>query len=197
MSVPSVTTRITPAQLKQLDKWARKHKTTRAAALRQAVDEFVYTVAVRGTTADVPASSRAAAISANERGDYATALREFRVLAAQGHADAQYALGVMYGNGEGVPQDYAEAARWYRKAADQGFAASQNNLGAMYGEGWGVTQDNVQAYMWFDLAASQLPSALDVAARASAIFYRDHVAAVMTPAQIAEAQKLARERKPK
>ncbi len=35
--------------LKQLDKWARKHKTTRAAALRQAVDELVYTVPVRGT----------------------------------------------------------------------------------------------------------------------------------------------------
>ncbi len=58
MSVTSVTTRITPAQLKQLDKWAHKHKSTRAAALRQAVDEFVYTVAVRGTTADVPAASR-------------------------------------------------------------------------------------------------------------------------------------------
>ncbi len=56
--VAVVTTRITPAQLKQLDKWARKHKTTRAAALRQAVDELVYTVPVRGTTADVPAASR-------------------------------------------------------------------------------------------------------------------------------------------
>ncbi len=44
--------------LKQLDKWARKHKTTRAAALRQAVDELVYTVPVRGTTADVPAAPR-------------------------------------------------------------------------------------------------------------------------------------------
>ena len=58
MSDPVVTTRITPAQLKQLDKWARKHKTTRAAALRQAVDELVYTVPVRGTTADVPAAPR-------------------------------------------------------------------------------------------------------------------------------------------
>ncbi len=53
-----VTTRITPAQLKQLDKWARKHETTRAEALRQAVDELVSTVPVRGTTADVPAAPR-------------------------------------------------------------------------------------------------------------------------------------------
>ncbi len=58
MSDLVVTTRITPAQLKRLDKWARKHKTTRAAALRQAVDELVYTVPVRGTTADVPAAPR-------------------------------------------------------------------------------------------------------------------------------------------
>ncbi len=58
LSDPGVTTRITPAQLKQLDKWARKHKTTRAAALRQAVDKLVYTVPVRGTTADVPAAPR-------------------------------------------------------------------------------------------------------------------------------------------
>ncbi len=58
MRDPVVTTRITPAQLKQLDKWASKHKTTRAAALRQAVDELVYTVPVRDTTADVPAAPR-------------------------------------------------------------------------------------------------------------------------------------------
>ncbi len=56
--VAVVTTRITPAQLKQLDTWAREHKTTRAAALRQAVDELVNTVPVRGTTADVPAAPR-------------------------------------------------------------------------------------------------------------------------------------------
>ncbi len=58
MSDPVVTTRITPAQLKQLDRWARKHKTTRAAALRQAVDDLVKTAPVRGTTADVPAAAR-------------------------------------------------------------------------------------------------------------------------------------------
>ncbi len=57
MSDPVVTTRITPAQLKQLDKWARKHKTTRAAALRQAVAELD-PVPVKGTTADVPAAPR-------------------------------------------------------------------------------------------------------------------------------------------
>ena len=57
--------------------------------------------------------------AAYERGDYATALREFRALAEQGDAGAQNNLGFMYSEGKGVPQDYAEAARWYRMAAEQ------------------------------------------------------------------------------
>ena len=43
-----------------------------------------------------------------------------RQAADQGDADAQYNLGLMYANGEGVPEDDAEAVRWYRLAADQG-----------------------------------------------------------------------------
>src|SRR5713226_5680439 len=76
-------------------------------------------------------------LAAAQHGDYATALRLWRPLADQGHADAQNNLGVMYSNGRGVPQDYAEAARWYSKAADQGFAAGQYNLGIMYEQGHG------------------------------------------------------------
>jgi uncharacterized protein len=52
--------------------------------------------------------------------------------AEQGYAEAQYNLGVMYGNGNGVVQDYAEAVKWYRLAAEQGNAKAQNNLGVMY-----------------------------------------------------------------
>ena len=74
-------------------------------------------------------------IAAYERGDYATALREFRVPAEQGDAEARYNLGVMYDNGQGVPRDYVEAVKWYRKAADQGHAAAQLNLGFIYNSG--------------------------------------------------------------
>ena len=81
--------------------------------------------------------------------DYAEAINWNRKAAEQGHADAQYNLGVMYYNGEGVPLDYAEAARWYRLAAEQGHASAQNNLGFMYSKGQGVPQDYVQAHMWF------------------------------------------------
>ena len=52
--------------------------------------------------------------------DDAEAVRWYRLAADQGHAKAQYNLGVMYDNGDGVPQDYAEAVSWYRLAADQG-----------------------------------------------------------------------------
>ncbi len=69
--------------------------------------------------------------AAHERGDYATALREWRPLAAQGNAAARYNLGFMYTKGHGVTQDYAEAAKWYHRAADQGVASAQHNLGVM------------------------------------------------------------------
>ena len=89
--------------------------------------------------------------AAIERGD----LNEWRPLAEQGHADAQYNLGVMYNNGQGVTQDYAEAMRWFRKAAEQGWAEAQYNLGVMYNNGQGVTQDYVQAAKWYRKAAEQ------------------------------------------
>ena len=67
-------------------------------------------------------------VAAYKRGDYATALREFRPLAEQGIADAQNTLGVMYFHGHGVPQDYAEAAKWYRKAVKRGHAEAKEAL---------------------------------------------------------------------
>ena len=171
-------------------------------------------------------------VAAHGRGDYATALKLWRPLADQGHASAQYNLGVMYDNGQGVPQDYAEAVTWYRKAADQGYASAQynlgfmyangegvkqdyaeavtwyrkaadqghagaqNNLGVMYRDGQGVKQDYVQAHKWLNLAAARYPAS-EAERRDKSVKNRDLVAAKMTPAQIAKAQKLARDWKPK
>ncbi len=132
--------------------------------------------------------------AAYDRGDYETALREWRPLAEQGDASAQGNLGLMYGKGQGVAQDYGEALKWYRRAAEQGIAAAQNNLGVMYKYGEGVVQDYVQAYMWFSLAASRMPPG-DY--RDEIVMSRDKVEKRMTPAQVAEAQKLAREWRPK
>ena len=122
-------------------------------------------------------------LDAVQRGDYTTALREWKPLAEQGVAFAQYNLGVMYANGQGVPQNYKTAVKWYRLAAEQGDADAQYNLGFMYHEGKGVIQDNVYAHIWWNIAASQGVK--------NATKNRDILAKKMTPADISKAQRLA------
>ena len=137
-------------------------------------------------------------LAAYEQKDYATALRLWRPFAEQGNADAQYNLGVMYDKGKGVPQDYVQAVAWYRKAADRGNAIAQYNLGNRYDNGKGVPQDYVQAHKWFNLAAAAGSAPEGAENRGKlATENRDIVAAKMTPAQIAEAQRLAAQWKPK
>jgi len=123
--------------------------------------------------------------TAYKSGDYATALREWTPLAKQGNADAQFNLGLMYDEGQGVPEDNMKAVHWYRFAAWQGHASAQGNLGAMYALGAGVKKDFVRAHMWGSIAKS-----IGGKDRGKV---RDYVEEIMTPAQIAEAQKLARE----
>ncbi len=126
-----------------------------------------------------------AGVDAYHAGDYQTALKEFRPLADQGDAAAQNNLGYMYELGKGVSQDYQEALRWYRLAAEQGDPPAQRNLSYMYYHGQGVPQDYVQAYMWVTLAAAQ--------GYAKAIEGEEFLTKKMTHAQLAEAQRLARE----
>ena len=85
-------------------------------------------------------------------------------------------------------RDYATALRLIRPLAEQGDATAQYNLGFFYDNGLSVPQDRVSAYMWFSLSAAQ--------GKEGAATFRDLIARRMTPAQIAEAQKLAREWKP-
>ena len=126
--------------------------------------------------------------------DDAEAVRWYRKAAEQGDAYAQSSLGTRYDNGLGVSQDFAEAVRWYRKAAEQGDADAQSSLGYKYAMGQGVTKDLVQALMWFNLVLPRIPPGKkrDVVAKV-----RDNLSTRMTPAQIAEAQRLAREWRPK
>ncbi len=128
-------------------------------------------------------------IQAMERGDYAAVFNEFRPLAERGNPAAQFNLGVMYANGQGVARDDAEAARWFHKAAEQGYANAQRNLGVIYILGRGVPQDYVRGYLWSDLSAAQ-------GDRDSALL-RDTMMKEMTPEQIAEAQQMAKAWKPK
>lgn len=78
-----------------------------------------------------------------------------RDLADRGDADAQFALGLKYGNGEGELQDFPQALQWYRKAADQNHALAQFNLGIMYAKGQGVPLDDTEAVTWIRKAAER------------------------------------------
>ena len=145
-------------------------------------------VLVSAFAAPVAAGTFEDAVDAHARGDYAKALRLIRPLANDGDASAQFNLGLMYLTGQGVQQDSAAAALWFRKAAEQGYALAQSNLGTLYLYGRGVPQDYVRAYMWFSPSAAQgdqrAVKTLEMAERR------------ITPAQINEAQKLARDWKP-
>ena len=92
---------------------------------------------------------------AYRRGKDVTALQEFWTLAHQGHAGAQFNLGVLYARGRGVAQDFSQAARWYRLAAENGHALAQCNLGVLYEDGTGVLQNDEEASRWYRLAAEQ------------------------------------------
>jgi TPR repeat protein len=162
---------------------------------------------------------------AYQSGDYSTALREWQPLAEQGQADSQYQLGLLYANGKGVTKDDAKARLWYEKAAIQGHTearvnfgvmlmyarggqqdykmavyylrlaaneghdVAQRRLGELYQRGEGVQQDFIKAYMWYSLGSAH---GAEAGAR-----LRDALAKQMDPDQIAEAQKLVREWKPK
>ncbi len=133
-------------------------------------------------------------VEAYERGDYAAALDELRPLAERDDARAQYFLGSMYAEGEGVPEDYAEAAKWYHLAAERGDFEAQIRLGNMYENGVGLPQDYVLSHMWFNLAATHLPAGPNSMLGA---LNRDFIEKSLTPDQVAEAHRLAREWKPK
>jgi uncharacterized protein len=151
-----------------------------------------------------------------------TALRKS---AEQGNATAQNRLGLLYNRGQGVPQDRLLAKQWFEKSAEQGDAGAEVNLGTlyllgqgalesdqmalfwfrqaaeqqealafaklgfMYEHGRGIPQDFIQAYMWYTLSAAR--------GEKRALVSRDLLAKRMTSAQVAMAQQLAREWKPK
>ena len=165
------------------------------------------------------------AMDAYERGDYAITIPLLRPMADQGNAIAQYVLGVIYKNGQGVPKDDAEAVWWFRKAAEQKYSEAQFSLGSQYFRGLGVTKDYVEAARWYRRAAEQGHAAaqallgvmygkgqgvpkdyvqaymwLNLASTGGnneSARTRDSVEHLMTAEQIAEARKLVREWKPK
>ena len=119
-------------------------------------------------------------VAAN-KGDHQTAFKEWKPLAEQGDAVAQFNLGIMYYNGQGVAQNYTQAIFWYKKAAEKGFAVAQSNLGFMYAMGKGIPQNYKIAYILFNLAASNGLNDTE---------NRDKVLTKLSPATIEDAQRI-------
>ena len=127
--------------------------------------------------------------------DYAGAEKWYRESAEQGLDCAMYELGLMYEEGIGVRQDYANAVKWYRKAVidnGQTDASAMHRLGNTYIDGRGVPQNFVLGHMWFNLAAPKFRRSYKEDCN-KAVRSRDLVATKVTPSQIEEAQRLARE----
>jgi hypothetical protein len=109
-------------------------------------------------------------------------LREIRVRAEAGDAEAQYRLAQLYSTGEGAPHDLDAAARWYRAAAETGHEMAAYRLAFLYLRGRGVAgKDFAQAYMWFSISAD-----LGVGDAAS---WRDRIRPKMSDREIAESDR--------
>ena len=132
------------------------------------------------------------------RKNYTEAAKWYRRAAEQGQPYAQYRLGWMYENGTGVPQSNTDAAEWYRRAAELGFLLGQLAIATSYRSGRGVEQDFVQAHKWFNLASKNEHHDLtELEWTEDAAVARREVQAKMTEKSIAEAERLAREWKPR
>ena len=94
-------------------------------------------------------------LRAAQMGDFDTALLEWMPLALLGNIDAQYNLGVLYENGDGVTKDNKKALKWYTRAAEGGHYLAQFELGLMYENGDGITKDYKSAVNWYTKAALQ------------------------------------------
>lgn len=129
-------------------------------------------------------------LAAYQRGEYAAAYQELRPAAERGDADAQLFLGMMYVKGQHVAEDWGKALFWTQRAAQQGQADAQFLLGSMYRDGGaGVPRDFVLAYTWYNLASA--------GGNASAAELRDQLQQQMSADQIAQAQHLATEFRPR
>lgn len=120
------------------------------------------------------------ALAAYKKGDYKTALGEWRDLSDLGLARAQYYVGIMYLKGQGTKVDPKTGAAYIRKAAMDGYPRAQQIYGTLHHKGRGVKKDLIEAYDWLALAVLQ--------GRKKAGPLRDKVWRELTPPQIADAR---------
>ena len=122
-----------------------------------------------------------------DHGRFSLARGAFNGLALQGHAGAEFMLGVIYFYGKGVKPDDAIAAIWFHKSAIKDNASGQLAFGSLHIRGLGLRQDLVKAYGWLTVAANHAIPGL----QQQAITLRDEAARLMRPDEIADALRWA------
>ena len=140
-----------------------------------------------GTSSPAAADPFDDAFNTYMAGDHKAAIRLMDVLGRDGDIRAQYMMGRMYSEGEGVGQNDKTAAQWYKVAADRGDVVSQLSLGTLYVNGRGVNQNFVKAYKWFTLVSLSD----NRTARGQALEVRELITQLMTPDQVDEGERLA------
>lgn len=173
-----------------------------------AVEQFTE-VAERGDHRAMYALGSMYAGGTGVKQDYRQAYKWFAEAAKYGRIDAQYKLGLMHELGVGVKQDYRRAARYFREVGRKGYAHGQYKFGQLYLQGHGVKQDLVKAYAWMSAAnanfsrstaVSDLAGETEQAGDIFAVLHQEiiekeiaEISGMLTAAQLAEAQDLARE----
>lgn len=123
-------------------------------------------------------------VIAYQLGEYDKAYQTMRSLAdTANHAYAQYWVGMMFLQGQGVAQDYAEAGTWFRKSSERGIPQAQYKLGTLYLQGQGLPRDYEQAYAWYKVAAAHN--------HALAVQALNDTKAKLSAQELAEAEKSA------
>jgi uncharacterized protein len=117
-------------------------------------------------------------------------IEEVKAKAEAGDAESEVELGLRYEQGKGVAKDEVEAVKWFRKAAEQNYVDAQFNLGMCYERAEAGTEDWAEVYKWLSLAARQ-------GHEGAKKFMTVLESKLMTPEQIAQGQKRAREFKPR
>ncbi len=125
-------------------------KNIRMCAMGKLFLILLFVAAVGACSETSPPSSKQEATPSPEK-----RLMELQKQADSGDAEAQYNLGLMYSEGDGVPKNAAKAVEWYQKAAAQGNEKAQYNLGWMYYFGEGVPKNAAKAVEWWQKAAAQ------------------------------------------
>jgi len=126
------------------------------ARMRIAALICLATFSTSAALASAEADNNTTAMSAYENSDYEQAFRLFETLAASGDANAQFMLGLMYANGQGIAQNFYEAAKMYRLAGNQRHSGAQVNLGSLFENCLGNGPCNSEeASHWYRRAADQ------------------------------------------